>query len=136
VHASLLLVALAVFAIAIHIAAGPGGVALREPAAAARDPSGADPSTASTQAATGLHLVLVVDDPDLARALDRRLAAATLVGGEYGAPSHPATFEVITVTPGDPLHALDLGLREYQAGCIAASCPAITVLDLRRAPPE
>jgi CTP:molybdopterin cytidylyltransferase MocA len=137
VRASFLLLALAAFAVATHIAAGPGGIAVRPPTLVPPDQPTATSVIAASAIARDLaphHLVLVVDDPDLAAALNRRLAAGALIPGEYGAPAHPATFEVITAPPGDTLRALRLGLGEYQRQCVAASCPAITILDLRHAP--
>lgn len=126
----LLAAALAGFALVVHDAAAPSGVALRRPPDQPVVTSEVG-SVTSGVTRTKHHIVLVVDDPDLGRALQERNAAEALIHGEYGASSPSTTFEVIVAAPDDDLAALRAGLAEFEVACVSVACPAMRVIDVR-----
>lgn len=112
------------------VAASPGGTALRgslPPIDAT--PEAGKPRVFSTSAS--VRLVFVVNDAELAAALSSRIAAGELIQSEHGAPSPLLTFEVLIVADADALRGLIAGLNEYDRQCVAVSCPAVQLVDLR-----
>lgn len=134
--ATFLGLALVVFAIVIHFAAGPAAVAIGAPAPHPQVAADANTSVRATvtNPRSQQHLVLLSDNPVLVNLLRARIAADDLVKIDAGALAAPLTFEVILVPPNDNLATLAAGLTEYQAQCVSSSCPAMSVLDLRSKP--
>jgi len=134
--ATFLGLALVAFAIVIHFAAGPAGVAIGAPVPHRQVAAEANTSVRATVAnpRSRQHFVLLSDNPVLVELLRARIAADDLVKIEAGALAAPLTFEVILVPPNDSLATLAAGLTEYQAQCVNSSCPAMSVLDLRSKP--
>jgi hypothetical protein len=115
----------------MYLAAAPGGAARQSPplASAADDEAAVARSLASPPARQ--HLVLLVDDPVLGAALQRRILAGEFVAAEFGAYASPFVVEVVVAADAAAVTTLEVGLREFEASCVAEACPAIRILDLR-----
>lgn len=132
-QAGFLGVGLVMLAAVMYLGAAPGGAARQAPPSAPSAGDGATAARSLPSPPARQHLVLLVGDPALGDALQRRILAGELITARFGAYAAPLIVEVIVANDDDAADAMIEGLREFEALCVAESCAAIRVLDLRAA---
>lgn len=136
-QAGLLGAALLAFAVSVHLGAAPGGAALRASPPSPPTDDGETVALLRPSLSARQHLVLIVSDPALGSEIRERVVSGDLVSSEFGAYARPlAAVEVIVAGSDAPLSTLEAGLRELEQQCVAESCAAIRILDLRSSPQQ